>query len=160
MPSTDDTYFDIKRLHAVFAVSSLGLLIVTLWMLAADHWREWKVYQRTYRDSIEPWLTEASIRRQRSEEFRTRDEQLVRALDDLQAAVPDRALIERFAGQLREDSARRKTQADRVRRDAGSCSGGWIGSSRQPGFAWTTSSAICSSAGPISTRLEVHTKRP
>ena len=61
MPARDDTFFNIKRLHVLFAVSSMALLAVTIWMLAADHLREWKVYQRTYRDSVEPWLTEARL---------------------------------------------------------------------------------------------------
>lgn len=58
MPSPDETFYNLKRLHLVFAVSSLALLAVTLWTLAADHWREWKVYQQTYRDQIEPWLAD------------------------------------------------------------------------------------------------------
>jgi cbb3-type cytochrome oxidase cytochrome c subunit len=60
--SSDETFYNLKRLHLVFAVSSLALLAATLWMLAADHRREWKVYQRTFRDQVEPSLTEAELR--------------------------------------------------------------------------------------------------
>ncbi len=56
MPSPDETFYNLKRLHVVFAVSSLALLAVTLWMLAVDPQREWKVTPQTYRDQIEPWL--------------------------------------------------------------------------------------------------------
>jgi cytochrome c2 len=59
MPSHDETFYDLKRLHLVFAVSSLALLAATLWMVVADHRREWKVYQRTYRDQIEPEVATA-----------------------------------------------------------------------------------------------------
>jgi len=68
MPSPNDTFYNLKRLHLVFALSSLALLAVTVWMVAADHGREWKVYQRTFRDQVEPWTTQAAIRQQQSEE--------------------------------------------------------------------------------------------
>ena len=62
MASSDETFFNLKRLHLIFAVCSATLLGVTVWMLAADHFCAWKVYQRTFRDSVEPWLTEAQMR--------------------------------------------------------------------------------------------------
>ena len=66
MPVSSDHFYNIKRLHAVFALSSLALLAVTIWMLAADHRRQWKVYQRTFRDQVEPWWTEARLLEQRA----------------------------------------------------------------------------------------------
>ena len=60
MRAPDKTYYNMKRLHAMFAVAALGLLAVTLWMLAVDHGREWKEYQRTFRERIEPWMTETA----------------------------------------------------------------------------------------------------
>ena len=59
MASSNENYYDIKRLHVVFAVSAMALLATTTWMVMADHWRPWKVYQRTFRDRIEPWMTAA-----------------------------------------------------------------------------------------------------
>ena len=56
MPPTERTYYNMKRLHAIFLISSLMLLAVTGWMLWADHQRPWKVYQRTFRDRIEPLM--------------------------------------------------------------------------------------------------------
>jgi len=61
MPATEKTYYNVKRLHVWMAVASLALIAVTVWMLADDHRRQWKQYQRTFRDRIEPWLTEARI---------------------------------------------------------------------------------------------------
>jgi len=107
MRASDETFYNIKRLHVVFAVSSLALLAVTVWMVAADHFRQWKVYQRTYLDRVEPWLTEARIREQRTADFAAREEQLARALDEAHAAVPARGLIERFCEQVRRDAAER-----------------------------------------------------
>ncbi len=79
MPASETTFYNVKRLHAVFAVSSLALVAVTVWMLAIDHWREWKVYQRTFRDRVEPWLTEAEKRETETVEFEAREQQLLAA---------------------------------------------------------------------------------
>ena len=52
MRTPTETFYNMKRLHAMFAVASLAMLAATVWMVAADHGREWKRYQRTYRDQI------------------------------------------------------------------------------------------------------------
>lgn len=62
MRTSTETFYHIQRLHAIFAVASLAMLAVTVWMLAADHRREWKRYQRTFRDQIEPEAAEAAAR--------------------------------------------------------------------------------------------------
>ena len=62
MRASDEPFYNLKKLHVVFALSSLALLGVTVWMLLADHRREWKDYQRTYQDRVEPWLAEAQRR--------------------------------------------------------------------------------------------------
>jgi cytochrome c551/c552 len=62
MPSPDDTYFPIPRLHRLFAAAALALLAVTVWVIAADHYRPWRTYQRRFRDQIEPQMTQAQLR--------------------------------------------------------------------------------------------------
>ncbi|MBN2474124.1 MAG: hypothetical protein JXB62_05935 [Pirellulales bacterium] len=111
MHSGNDTYYNLKRLHLVFAVSSLGLLAVTIWMLAADHYRPWKEHQRTFRGRIEPWMIAAQIDRQRSEAFLAREEALTAVLDEARRAVPARNQIERFAAELESDAAQRGATA-------------------------------------------------
>ena len=49
MPVSDETYYNLNRLHVVFAAAALALLAATVWMLAADQRRPWKDYQRQYR---------------------------------------------------------------------------------------------------------------
>ena len=49
MPPGDESYYNIRRMHAAFAVAVLALLAATLWMWAADSRRAWKEYQREYR---------------------------------------------------------------------------------------------------------------
>ena len=51
---------DSKLLHIVFGVSGVAMLVTTVWMLAADHNREWKPVQRKFRE-IETWYTQAKI---------------------------------------------------------------------------------------------------
>ncbi len=107
MPARDDTFFNIKRLHVLFAVSSMALLAVTIWMLAADHQRQWKVYQRTYRDSVEPWLTEARLHGRQDLQYAAREKELIEAVELSKMSVPDRKLIDAFAKQLQADAKRR-----------------------------------------------------
>ena len=42
MPATEQIWRSPKRMHLVFAISSVAMLVTTVWMLAADHHREWK----------------------------------------------------------------------------------------------------------------------
>ena len=51
MPATEQTWRNSKLLHVVFGISGLAMLITTIWMLAADHRREWKDYQRKFQRS-------------------------------------------------------------------------------------------------------------
>jgi cytochrome c2 len=57
MPATEQTWRSQKKLHAIFGISSVLLLLATLWMFQADHQREWKVYQRSARE-IDVMMTE------------------------------------------------------------------------------------------------------
>jgi hypothetical protein len=50
MPATEQTSRDIKLLHTVFGISSVVLLIATIWMFADDHAREWKQHQDNARN--------------------------------------------------------------------------------------------------------------
>jgi cbb3-type cytochrome oxidase cytochrome c subunit len=48
MPATESYLRDVQKVHVVFALTSILLLAVTLWMIAADHAREWHGYERTF----------------------------------------------------------------------------------------------------------------
>lgn len=107
MRATEKTYYNLKRLHLVFALSSSALLAVTLWMVVADHYRPWKRYQRTFRDRIEPWMTEARIAGQQSRQFLAREGELEAAVAEAGRAVPEEGLIERFRAEVERASAAR-----------------------------------------------------
>src|SRR4029078_7309019 len=54
MPATDKYLRNLKTVHVVFAFSALGLLIATIWMMAADHADPWrKIQQTNYRIDAE-----------------------------------------------------------------------------------------------------------
>lgn len=102
MRAQDETFYNLKRLHAIFALASLALLAVTVWMLSADHRREWKVYQRTFRDRIEPWLTEAKAREEQTKEYTAREDELTAALAKARSSPLPRELVESFSKEARQ----------------------------------------------------------
>jgi hypothetical protein len=48
MPASEETYRSQPRLHLVFAVSSVAMMLSIVWMIAADHLRPWKGFQRDF----------------------------------------------------------------------------------------------------------------
>src|SRR5271154_6479838 len=48
MPATESNYRDVKKVHVVFAVTAVIMLLTTLWMMAADQAREWTGDQRSF----------------------------------------------------------------------------------------------------------------
>ena len=55
-------------MHAVFGVASVAMLVTTVWMLADDHNRQWKNYQRQFRD-VETWTNKARIVEQETSDY-------------------------------------------------------------------------------------------
>lgn len=48
MPATDKFVRNLSTMHIVFAISSLVLLVITMWMLAVDHDDPWRGYQQQF----------------------------------------------------------------------------------------------------------------
>jgi cytochrome c2 len=76
MPATEETAYPIKRLHRIFAVTSLALLATTIWLLVADHRRPWKQYQRA--------ANEIELRMTRLRKFQHETGEAIRARHRLQ----------------------------------------------------------------------------
>ena len=100
MPATEQTWRNLKLLHLVFGITSLAMLITTLWMLAADHLREWKDVQRKFRD-IETWTVQSRLDEQETKKFADETQELENKLADVGSQVPAPALVKEF-----EDVAR------------------------------------------------------
>ena len=101
MRSSDETYYNIRRLHIIFALASALLIGVTAWMFVRDHQREWKKYRRTYRDQIEPWLAESQLAQRETAAFAQREADLRAAFDEAAAAIPPAAPLEQFISATR-----------------------------------------------------------
>ncbi len=96
-------------MHVVFGVSSVAMLLTTVWMLAADHNRSWKEYQRTFRD-IETWNADARLGEQQSADYEQTERDLQEKLKAIQGdALTDegRALFQKFV-----TLAKTKTEAE------------------------------------------------
>jgi cbb3-type cytochrome oxidase cytochrome c subunit len=88
----------MKLMHAVFGVASVAMLVTTVWMLADDHNRQWKNYQRQFRD-IETWTNVAQINEQQTSDYKLTEAELKKKLEDVQQkALTDdgRKLFDKF----------------------------------------------------------------
>ena len=83
MPATEQTWRDLKLMHVVFGVSSVAMLLTTVWMLAADHHRAWKDYQRKFRD-IETWSADARLGEQQTADYEQTEKDLQAKLKAIQ----------------------------------------------------------------------------
>src|SRR5882672_7658293 len=95
MPATEQTWRSTKFMHIVFGGTSLLMLVCTLWMLAADHNREWKDYQRKFRD-VETWTANSRVDEQNTADFDAHLAELKRAFEETLAEVPDEGLVKEF----------------------------------------------------------------
>lgn len=107
MPATEETWRSQKLLHRIFAVTGVGLLVATLWMFGADHFRPWKPYQRNM-VKIDTTLTHMQEEQYQTEENRREHEQLERKLAAAYAVGIDESLYESFKEQTKDHLAQRK----------------------------------------------------
>jgi len=100
MPATEQTWRNLKVLHVVFGVTAILLLLATVLMLAVDHDRPWKKYQRGFR-ALETWSAAAKIDEQESRSFTEQSAKLESALADARRASLDPVVAEAFIAQVR-----------------------------------------------------------
>jgi hypothetical protein len=115
MPATEQTWRNLKVLHVVFGVAALLLLAATVLMLAVDHDRPWKKYQREFR-ALETWSAAARIDEQESRSFAEQSAQLEAAVADARRSNLDPALADAFIAQVRTVPADAEA-ADRAKLD-------------------------------------------
>lgn len=95
MPANEQTWRDQKLLHIFFGVTGLAMLVGTIWMLAADHTREWKGYQRRFRD-VEAWTTNVRLAAEKTGEWEVQHRELEAKVEAARASVPEKRLIDEF----------------------------------------------------------------
>lgn len=120
MPASEQTWRDTKLLHKVFAISSVIMLIATIWMFVKDHNRPWKPYQRAMA------RVDIILNNWRKLQFETNEAR--RLKQDLEAAVQAARQepvgdepVGKFVERLTKDEATQKyvSQAEAVRASAG-----------------------------------------
>ncbi len=104
MPATEQTWRDSKLLHVVFGISAIAMLITTIWMLAADHRREWKDYQKKYQQ-IEAWTAQARINQEQTTDFEDKLHELEERLAAARRVVPPEESVDRFEATVKERAA-------------------------------------------------------
>ena len=100
MPATEQTWWNLKLLHVVFGISAILLLLATIAMLAADHNRPWKKYQREFR-ALETWSAAARVDEQDSASYTEATSALEAALAEARRQSVDPAMAARFIQQAR-----------------------------------------------------------
>ena len=50
MAEPEERHYNIDRLNMIFAIASCVLLLALIWLVADDYSREWKNYQRKFRE--------------------------------------------------------------------------------------------------------------
>ena len=110
MPATDQTCYNMKRLHKAFALSSVLLLCATIWMFAVDHRRPWKSMQCTS-DRIAARMTEWRKLQVLTDDVLAERERLQQALAELQSKDLPSALVAAFHDEVRQDARRREAPA-------------------------------------------------
>ncbi len=111
MPANEQTWRDSKLLHLVFGISGLAMLVTTVWMLAADHRREWKDYMRKFRD-VETWMADARLTQQQTADYEHDVKEAVEQLEASRRQVPDATLVNQFDEEVDRDAEKRKEKVD------------------------------------------------
>ena len=88
MPASEETYRRQPTLHLVFAISSIAMLLSTVWMVMADHLRPWKQVQRQFQ-YVEREKLEAA-EKQKLEEQKAKYQKQIDEIDAKIEAADDR----------------------------------------------------------------------
>ena len=100
MPATEQTWWNLKLLHVVFAATAVALLVATVFVLTGDHNRPWKKYAREFRE-LETWNAQARIDEQGSKTYEARRDELAAALAEARRADLDGDLARAFIAEVR-----------------------------------------------------------
>ncbi|HEV3340878.1 MAG TPA: hypothetical protein VG125_10995 [Pirellulales bacterium] len=103
MPANEQTWRDQKLLHVVFGLTSIIMLLSTIWMMAKDHNREWKVYQRQFRN-VEAYTAGARKNEEESADYYARRKALKHQVEVAQSKVPPSEAFKGEASKKQDDA--------------------------------------------------------
>ncbi len=118
MPATEKTWRDQKWMHVVFGVSSLIMLLATVWMLEKDHNREWRRWQMQDRGKAR-WQHTSRLA-EASAESHAALKSLKRQLAKASSSKVDPALIQKVRETVEAEDARLADQKAPVKSSEGS----------------------------------------
>jgi cytochrome c551/c552 len=104
MPATEKTWRDQLRMHVIFGVTSLVMLLATIWMLWKDHNREWRRWQLADRERAH-WTIEAQLAQSHAES-QSQSNRLTEELDKVRREKIDPNLIAQFQQTVRNEDDR------------------------------------------------------
>ncbi|SIO67279.1 Cytochrome c [Singulisphaera sp. GP187] len=89
MPATEETYRSQPTLHVVFAISSIAMTLVIVWMIMADHLRPWKNVQREFHR-----IEEAKLKVSEKEKLRLQTEKFATQIKQLDVQISEAEQLE------------------------------------------------------------------
>ncbi|MEK6235296.1 MAG: hypothetical protein N2C14_11355, partial [Planctomycetales bacterium] len=98
-PANEQPWRNQKLMHVVFGISSILMLLSTIWMFAADHAREWKTHQRKFREMAASRLSYQEIQ-QDTDSYRRKLQALDAELAAIRHAFPPHRLVEAFRDEV------------------------------------------------------------
>lgn len=116
MPATETFWRNLKAMHVVFAVSSVGMLGATVWMMTADHADEWRDTQRTFY-ALEAEKLDQAIESVFDEDYEARKAELTEQKQEAEANLAARESQLRDLRQQVEELERETDLAERAVRN-------------------------------------------
>jgi len=104
MPATEKTWRDQLKMHVIFGITSLVMLVSTIWMLWKDHNREWRKWQLADRERAH-WTIEAQLEQTKAES-QGQLNTLYLQLSEVKRSKIEDALIENFRQIVQAEDAR------------------------------------------------------
>ncbi len=109
MPATEQTWRDQKKLHFIFAISSVIMLLTTIWMFTRDSNRQWKIFQGKSRE-----IMARTILWQEDEflfaDYLAEHGRLETDLAESRGMPLDTELVKEFKAELERDAQERSTE--------------------------------------------------
>lgn len=107
MPANEQTWRDQKSLHVVFGVTSIIMLLSTIWMMSKDHNREWKVYQRQFRN-LDAYSANAKLQDEESADYYARKDVLKHKVDVAKSEQPSQDVVSAFVSEADRQNGDKK----------------------------------------------------
>ncbi|MDX1964234.1 MAG: hypothetical protein SFX18_13860 [Pirellulales bacterium] len=103
MPANEQTWRSLPKLHVVFGISAILMFLTTVWLLVADHNREWRQYQTKWYD-LEAWSVSQRINETDSANFKKDVDSLRRDVlaDTVQSWFVDSTAVEKLVQMVQD----------------------------------------------------------